>query len=561
MLKKFVAMLLSAVMVIGACGTEVFAAGGEYVQEIEAELVGDAASFSKAIPLAIGNTINGAITETESEQVYSFSLTSSGRVTFDVTSYMRYYELDIYDETGERVWYSGTKYWNDNLQYVTNEHAIDLAKGSYYLRMHGEKGTYTFSSTFSSANVTYDEQNNDFASATVINEGGTINGQLTENNREDIYKITFMKPGRLTMDMTSYLEYYNVSIYDSKGERIWNTGNRYWNENLQYITENWYADLSASMYYISVTSVYGSTGNYTLATNFKEAGETISEPNNDFSTAYRLNMNQEIYGQIAEDDDKDLFTFTLNQAEELGVAVTSYLEYYSVYIYNNSGERVWGNTSNRWNENVGYRSDNWKATLSAGTYYLEMNGSDRYTGNYTLRIGSMPSMRDVSVASIGNKIYTGNYLKPLLSVTYQGKRLSEGVDYTVSYSNNLYPGKATVTLTGTGAYTGTRKVSFKILPKKQVINYCYNYNYSKKTAYLQWSSAPGVSGYEVYRSTSKSSGYRRCYTSKSASNYYTYIKKLSKGKKYYFKVRSYVVIGGKKYYGKFSSVKSVKIKK
>lgn len=560
MLKKFVAMLLSAVMVIGACGTEVFATGGEYVQEIEAELVGDAASFSKAIPLAIGNTINGAITETESEQVYSFSLTSSGRVTFDVTSYMRYYELDIYDETGERVWYSGTKYWNDNLQYVTNEHAIDLAKGSYYLRMYGEKGTYTFSSTFSSANVTYDEQNNDFASATVINEGSTINGQLTENNREDIYKITFMKPGRLTMDMTSYLEYYNVSIYDSKGERIWNTGNRYWNENLQYITENWYADLSASMYYISVISVSG-TGNYTLATNFKEAGETISEPNNDFSTAYRLNMNLEIYGQIAEDDDKDLFTFTLNQAEELGVAVTSYLEYYSVYIYNNSGERVWGNTSNRWNENVGYRSDNWKATLSAGTYYLEMNGSDRYTGNYTLRIGSMPSMRDVSVASIGNKIYTGNYLKPLLSVTYQGKRLSEGVDYTVSYSNNLYPGKATVTLTGTGAYTGTRKVSFKILPKKQVINYCYNYNYSKKTAYLQWSSAPGVSGYEVYRSTSKSSGYRRCYTSKSASKYYTYIKKLSKGKKYYFKVRSYVVIGGKKYYGKFSSVKSVKIKR
>lgn len=559
MLKKIVAMLLSMTMVIGVGSINVYAADGEYVQEIGAELVRDAASFSQAIPLTVGNTVNGAITETESEQVYSFSLAMSGRVTLDTTAYMRDQVIKIYDSLGKEIW-SKSNAWNENLQYAKNTYTIDLFKGSYYLSVSGglgAKGTYTLASSFLSANVTYDEENNDFARATVISAGGTINGQIAENDSEDIYKVTFTNPGRLTMDLTSYLEFYSLRLYDSQGERIWTKDGRYWNENLQYITENWYVDLSASTYYI-VISEGTYTGNYTLVTSFKEAGETISEPNNDFSTAYRLNMNQEIYGQIAEDDDKDLFTFTLNQADELGVAVTSYLEYYSVYIYNSSGERVWSNTSNRWNENVGYRSDNWKVTLSAGTYYLEING---YTGNYTLRIGSMPSMRDVSVSSIGNRIYTGNYLKPALSVIYQGKALTEGVDYTASYNDNLYPGRATVTITGIGSYTGTKQVSFKILPKKQVINYCYNYSYSKKTAYLQWSSAPGVSGYEVYRSTSKSSGYKRCYTSKSSSNYYAYIKKLSKGKRYYFKVRSYVVIDGKKYYGKFSNVKSVKIKR
>lgn len=558
MLKKMVAVLLSAVMVIGIGGMEAFAAEKETVQESAIDFAGDAASFSKAIPLAVGNTVNGAITETEEEQVYSFSLASSGRVTLTMTSYMRYYGFDIYDSAGERVWYSYSNYWNENLQYVEKTHSMDLFKGSYYLRVSGEKGTYMFTSAFVSANVTYDELNNDFASATVISAGGTINGQIAINDSEDIYKITFTKPGRLSMDMTSYMNYYRMIIYNSQGEKIWDTDNRYWNENLQYTTENWYADLSADYYYISITG-FSDKGNYSLTTSFKDAGETITEPNNEFSTAYRLSLNQQIQGQIAEDDEKDIFIFTLDQAIELGVSVTSYMEYYSVYIYDSNGESVWSNTGNRWNENVGYRSDNWKVTLSAGTYYLEVREYANRTGNYTLSIGAMPSMRDASVAAIGNKTYTGNYIKPALSVTFNGKRLTEGVDYTVAYSDNLYPGKATATLTGTGVYTGTKQVSFKILPKKQTITHCYNS--SNKTVYLQWSSASGVSGYEVYRSTSKSSGYKRCYTSKSSGGYYTYVKKLTKGKKYYFKVRSYVVIDGKKYYGKFSGVKSLKIKK
>ena len=131
MLKKMVAVLLSAVMVIGIGGMEAFAAEKETVQESAIDFAGDAASFSKAIPLAVGNTVNGAITETEEEQVYSFSLASSGRVTLTMTSYMRYYGFDIYDSAGERVWYSYSNYWNENLQYVEKTHSIDLFKGSY----------------------------------------------------------------------------------------------------------------------------------------------------------------------------------------------------------------------------------------------------------------------------------------------------------------------------------------------------------------------------------------------------------------------------------------------
>ena len=46
--------------------------------------------------------------------------------------------------------------------------------------------------------------------------------------------------------------------------------------------------------------------------------------------------------------------------------------------------------------------------------------------------------------------------------------LKEGTDYTLSYKNNVKVGTATVTVTGTGAYTGTKSVTFKIVEAKKL---------------------------------------------------------------------------------------------
>lgn len=71
------------------------------------------------------------------------------------------------------------------------------------------------------------------------------------------------------------------------------------------------------------------------------------------------------------------------------------------------------------------------------------------------------------------------------------------------------------------------------------------------SAKLSWKAQSGVTGYEVYRSTSKSKGYKKAATVKTAS--YT-DKKLKAGKTYYYKVKA--VSSGTK--GSFSSAKSVK---
>lgn len=67
--------------------------------------------------------------------------------------------------------------------------------------------------------------------------------------------------------------------------------------------------------------------------------------------------------------------------------------------------------------------------------------------------------------------YDGTEKKPTAIVTYQYgtesevRQLTEGMDYTVAYSNNINAGKAVATITGTGNYTNSRKVEYTITEK------------------------------------------------------------------------------------------------
>ncbi len=81
---------------------------------------------------------------------------------------------------------------------------------------------------------------------------------------------------------------------------------------------------------------------------------------------------------------------------------------------------------------------------------------------------------------------------------------------------------------------------------------------SKGKVNLSWKDVMGESGYQVYYSTKKNGTYKKLTSLK--ADKVKYSKKLTKGKKYYFKVRAYKKAGGKTVYGSFSSVKSVKIK-
>lgn len=82
----------------------------------------------------------------------------------------------------------------------------------------------------------------------------------------------------------------------------------------------------------------------------------------------------------------------------------------------------------------------------------------------------------------------------------------------------------------------------------------------KKKAYLKWKKATDAQGYIVYRSTSKNGTYKAIAAIKKGTTIKYIDQKVSSKRTYYYRVRAYRVVNGKKMYGSYSSVKAAKIK-
>lgn len=73
------------------------------------------------------------------------------------------------------------------------------------------------------------------------------------------------------------------------------------------------------------------------------------------------------------------------------------------------------------------------------------------------------ALSKVTIGSIASQLYTGNAICPEPSITYNGKALVKGTDFSLSYKNNVNVGTATVTVTGKGTYTGSTTIEFAIV--------------------------------------------------------------------------------------------------
>ncbi len=101
--------------------------------------------------------------------------------------------------------------------------------------------------------------------------------------------------------------------------------------------------------------------------------------------------------------------------------------------------------------------------LHAGEAGVIINGRGIYEGSVkkTFTI-TRKSFAGVKIAALGTQTYTGSPIKPALTVTDGERLLTEGVDYVVTGYNNTQPGKAGLTVTACGDYTGVKNISFDI---------------------------------------------------------------------------------------------------
>ena len=103
---------------------------------------------------------------------------------------------------------------------------------------------------------------------------------------------------------------------------------------------------------------------------------------------------------------------------------------------------------------------------NAGTATITITGKGNFTGTTSKTFSiSARAMSDTSVANISSQTYTGNVISPLPTITYNNKTLKKDTDYTLSYSDNINAGTATITITGKGNFTGMTSTTFIITQK------------------------------------------------------------------------------------------------
>ena len=101
--------------------------------------------------------------------------------------------------------------------------------------------------------------------------------------------------------------------------------------------------------------------------------------------------------------------------------------------------------------------------INAGTATVIVTGMDNYTGTKNANFTINPkNASNLSISDIAAVTYNGSEQTPTVTVKDGSTTLTNGTHYTVSYSNNINAGTATVTITGQGNYTGTKSANFTI---------------------------------------------------------------------------------------------------
>ena len=169
------------------------------------------------------------------------------------------------------------------------------------------------------------------------------------------------------------------------------------------------------------------------------------------------------------------------------------------------------------------------------------------------------SLSNAKISISSSCTYNGKAQQPSVSVSLDGKTLSQGTDYTVGYANNTNAGAASVTVTGIGKYEGTASGKFTIAKANQSLTAKASTKTVKKAKVKKKaqkvSGAIKVSGAQGKVTYAKKSGSNKL--SVASSGKITVKKKTKKGT---YKVKVVVKAAGNGNYNAATKTATVKVK-
>ncbi|MCI7302871.1 MAG: DUF6273 domain-containing protein [Clostridiales Family XIII bacterium] len=164
---------------------------------------------------------------------------------------------------------------------------------------------------------------------------------------------------------------------------------------------------------------------------------------------------------------------------------------------------------------------------------------------------SWKKVKDAAGYQVYRAAKNGKYkkVKTTKATSWTNKKLTTGRSY-------YYKVRAYKKQGGKNLYSKFSK-RLKAVPRTKAPS--YKLTAGKKKIRISWKKVHGADGYRIYRAKSKNGKYKRIKDSRSKLRRYTSIC-LTSHHRYYYKVRSYRIVKGKKVYSPYSTVKSVRTK-
>ncbi len=570
-------------------------------------------SKASADKISVNTAYSGNISEYGDEDWYKFTTTANGtvEVSFNhsyIDSSSSYWRVHLKNADGETI----VSMYVDGDEEKAVLTKVGLPAGTYYAVVTDSSyndAAYTMKVTYTASSVWETEYNNNRTIADNIAVNKLYYGNIMDYNDEDWYKFTTTGNGTVQLSLNHpYIDssstYWRVYLKESDGDTIADMY-VYGNKENAVLTK---VGLPAGTYYAVVTGYYGDNdATYTLKAGYTASSVWETEYNNNRTIADSIAVNRSYYGNIMDDDDEDWYKFTTKGRGTVQLSlkhpyIDSSSTYWRVYLKESDGDTiadmyVYGNKENAVLTKVG---------LPAGTYYAVVTGYSHSDATYTVKAAYASSSaweteyndnRTIADAASLGKRYYGNLMdgddedyyrfklskKAKIKLNFQhGYINSTSTYWKVSILNKnedvldyaYVSGKQKNKTYNLGympagtyyvliqAYSHSDKnYSFKVYKEnKPYATKVTSIKGAKRSVTLKWKKSSDATGYEIYRATKKNGKYEKIKTIKNKKTVKYTNKKLKKGKRYYYKVRSYRTVGGKKYYSSYSSVKSTKAK-
>ena len=379
-------------------------------------LLAQGSTWQTATLISSGQTKTSALADSHTEDWYKINVTQEGTVDFTAIVTSGNLTLsnsssvkgvstsgDLYD----RYYLKGKESFRDD---TITLNAINVGKGTYYIKIlrYGGEGTYKLNYKFTQCPQSGDpEPNNDFASASQLQSGTTVQGRLGYVSSDNVtdtydwYKIVIPEEGDVELRAIAAsgdLLLSNNSCVKGVGtsgdlyDRYYLRGK----ENFRDDTITVHAiNVGKGTYYIKIDR-YGGSGGYKLYYKFTPCPQSADpEPNNDYEHVSLLQSGTTAQGRlgyvttenVADNDDWYKIVIPEEGDVELRATVASG-DLLLSYTSNVNGFKN-DNTYNRghFTGKESFRDDTitFKATnVGKGTYYIRISRYGGGSGGYKL---------------------------------------------------------------------------------------------------------------------------------------------------------------------------------